>query len=146
MGNPRIHRLEGYPCNTDWPRLVQAIKATFAVPKLQSSLQMSRSSSSRRTHSPQGQSLQEETCRFPNETGTSREPPRTTIKKFCSANLNLNCGGAPLLFLSIPSKRCFERRLSASIRNYGYVFVPVVAMKSAPSALSPEGINSSPNL
>ena len=37
-------------------------------------------------------------------------------------------------------------RLSASIRNYGYVFVPVVAMKSAPSALSPEGINSSPNL
>ena len=36
--------------------------------------------------------------------------------------------------------------LSASIRNYDYVFVPVVAMKSAPSALSPEGINSSPNL
>ena len=39
-----------------------------------------------------------------------------------------------------------QRFLSASIRNYSYVFVPVLAMKSAPSALSPEGINSSPNL
>jgi len=31
-----------------------------------------------------------------------------------------------------------RRELSASIRNYGYVFVPVVAMKNALSALGPE--------
>ena len=36
--------------------------------------------------------------------------------------------------------------LSASIRDYGHVTLPAGATKSAPSALSPEGINSLPNL
>ncbi|MBI4481722.1 MAG: diguanylate cyclase [Acidobacteria bacterium] len=36
--------------------------------------------------------------------------------------------------------------LSASIRNYGYVFLRLDSMQDAPSALSPEGINSSSNL